>query len=355
MILKKKPKNTINAKNMIVQVTGFVKGENDEVGVTGKDLTTNQEVTVFLTDKGKAAENENRNSLKKLQDGYKIQKTQYKLVNGGIVAFKDAFFHDEKGSYLSAWPNVLAHNPEDAKNYVGHAKLATLRIFTPSDKNPSGFLCVYDGNPENHVVSNAPDQHMFEAIKALLTEKNYQSPGFLVRKLDAAGTVIDYQEIKKNYNTDAGRPMTPVEQATYVRETIKDLAGPETSYNLLPTEKITVSTKALMPDAKGDSQLTSFKAIEKAYYKDVDGDRDILAKETWFKVGGDNNEFVNNVYPLDKFGSGFDPCLIGGLKYSDQVMSASEDDSDHSQVPDSSVYQETETDQHAPGFGGPGM
>ena len=314
-------KNNGNGKNdskdIAVKVTGFIKNEQGATGVTGVNMSTGENVTVFLTDRGKDADNPKRNSLAKLEGGYKVSRDKYQLVPGGIVSFKSAFKMKDKDFYLSSWPNVLAHNPSDAEKYVTHAKMAMLTM-GESDNGPYGTLKVYDCNVNNHIVADSFDK-IGASVRDLLANSNYQKPGFLVRKMNENGEVIGFQTVMKTWNSVKGQPATTDEIADNLVAALKEKANGEASYNLLPYEQYQVSPKSLETDANGKSQLPKFLTAEKAFYKEnEEGGTVVYAKEVYAKLGGDNNEFVNAVHPVDRYGEGVSPLDIGITVHFDQ-------------------------------------
>lgn len=319
MLLKKKRSaGGNNPINIPVRVTGFVEKEGN-VGVTGVSLIDQSELTVFLTTTGKMAENKNRNSLKKLQDGYKIGRTKYTLVEGGIVSFKSAWKHDKEGCHFSSWANVLAHNPEDAEQFVGQGSVVTLQMFE-RDGRHSGVVHAFETDPAKHVTGSTATE-----IQGSLEKKaqGYQRASFLFRLLDNQGDVVYCDVINKSYNTDAGRDMTPAEVAAYAVDRIIEAQRemPGTTVNVIPADRYTVSPKSLTPDEDGKSQIKSFAATAKAFITEHEnGDVELMGKECWFKMGGDDNEFVNAIYPNDPYGPGVDPALLGNLKYSPSVL-----------------------------------
>lgn len=313
----KKPAPKQNALNLPVLVTEKVE-ENGRAGVKGKNLLDGSEVVVFLTNQGKAAENSNRNSLEKLFNGFKIGRTPYKLEPGGLVSFKQAFPNGGEGRYLSTWANVLAYNEADAKQYCRRS-LATLRMFEKNGKH-SGVMFVYEKDPQRHIRGANADAVQAALVKAAA---EYRSPSFLVRLVDQSGQVVEYDQISKSYNKEAGRDMTPEEVAAHVTQKLKAMqdAIPGASLNIMPADRYTVSPAGLTVDEQGKSQVTHFQTAAKAYMEEMEnGDVELYCKDTFYKVGGDNLEFVNGVFPTDPFGPGQDPVLLGNLKYAPEFV-----------------------------------
>lgn len=314
----KKPAPKQDALNLPVLITERVE-ENGRVGAKGKNLLDGSEVVVFLTERGKSAENPNRNSLEKLFDqGFKTGRTPYKLVPGGLVSFKHAFPNGGEGRYLSSWANVLGYNEADAKRF-GRRSLATLRMFEKNGKH-SGVLFVYEKDPQRHIRGANADAVQEALVKAAA---EYRSPSFLIRLVDESGQVVEYDQISKSYNKEASRAMTPEEIAAHVTEKIKAMqeATPGASLNIMPARRYTVSPAGLTVDEKGKSQVSHFQTAAKAYVEELEnGEVELYCKDTFYKIGGDNLEFVNAVFPTDPFGPGQDPVLMGNLKYAPEFV-----------------------------------
>jgi len=321
-----------NALNIPVRVTGFTE-RNNETGAVGKNLLNGEDITVFLTNKGKAAENTNRNSLEKLKNGYKIGKTQYKLEAGGIVSFRQCSKPENSDVHFAAWPNVVAHNAEDAKEFAGRCRASMLRMFQKKiqEKNDdgsirhsvrhSGTLYTFMDDPKHHIQGN--DGQSVQGAVAQFAD-NAKKPAFLIRVVNDNGEVANLNLFQKTYNSDEKRDMTGEElsQALAERadELLKETPG---TLNIVPANRLDVSPKGLQGDADKKGAVDHFKVLAKSYIKvGKEGEIDIFCKDTFYKKGGDNKEFVNDVYPVDPFGKGQDPALLGGLKYTPELAAA---------------------------------
>lgn len=293
--------------NVPVQVSGFTQNDSGAVGVVGTDLRNGKEVTVFLTTEGKEAENPNRKSLQALKEGFAIGRNRFTLEAGGLVAFKSV--QSRSGDQLVApWADVLAFNASDRDQYVGQSQSAMLRVFNNNESGAvRGALYVFENDPELHIKTD-----ISEAVAAYAASTT--KAAFLVRAVDAEG-VVDYDMTAKRYNRDANRPMEPAEIGAYV----EGLAGqiqdehPEASINIVPVTILDVSPKWLA----GEAGVRAVSAISNSYVNEgPDGHVEQVAKTTYFKLGGENNQFVNSIIPTDPYGPGHDPALLGGLKFS---------------------------------------
>lgn len=291
--------------NVPLRVSGFAQGEKG-VGVVGTNPKTGEELTIFLTDKGKMAENPNRKSIQDLQEGFAIGRNRFKLEPGGLVAFKGAFQPKGMDYMIAPWADVLAYNENDLKNYVGHSDSALLRMSTNSETGRTrGSLYVFEADAAKHITDDVKNQ-----VAAHADQPNKSA--FLIRVVDEDG-VVAYDMTAKRYNTEEGRPMSPDEIGDHVVAAAEDLlaSNPGTSVNIVPANVLDVSPKWL---ADSSAAVTG---IAKGYaHEDEEGHVEAVAKETYFKLGGQNNEFVNAIVPTDPYGPGHDPVLLGDLKFS---------------------------------------
>ena len=130
-------------EGIVVRVLGF-KEQGSQVGVTGKNALTGNEVTVWLTDSGACAENKRRKTLKELRDSFRMGSVRYKLEPGGLVHFKGCFAKkDSPDNYISTWANVLGYNAQSVKESVVYIKNAFVRFFEPKEEDtwkPFGYV-----------------------------------------------------------------------------------------------------------------------------------------------------------------------------------------------------------------------
>lgn len=315
-----KAKKQNDALDIPVLVKGFVE-DGDQVGIQGVNLVDGTDITVYLTTQGKSAENTNRNSLKKLRDGFKIGRTTYNLEAGGIVSFKQCFPLGDTGKHLSAWANAIAYNEEDAKNYAGRSTAALLQMGTTKDQATGaevhfGTLYTFNDQAPAHVLGNDG-----AAVKEELATVagQLQNPAFLVRIVDADNQVVAYDFLRKSfYDKEAKARLDGAVIAEDVAGQVdKLLAENPGTVNIVPAERYSVSPESLKTGDNGKSQLPHFATAAMAFTKKVNAEEyDVFCKDTFYKTGGDRNQYVNGVYPIDRFGAGQDPVLLGGLTYS---------------------------------------
>lgn len=310
--------------NLTLEVEGFEQAEGGPLFVVGKNVSTGEKVRVTLTDQGPKASNSQRPSLERLRDGFKIGRDPYKLVAGGLLSMNNAF-QRANGDWVGTWPNVLAYNKRDAEKYTGNGPLVMLRMFDPPNGKPSGVVDSFDPNG----IRTAKREELASVIADLA--KNYKRPSFIVRALDSQGDVIAFTTPIARHNEpkeEGGRtvwtPRPPEKMGQEVAAVaLSRMRVPDDAvFSILPAEQYAVSPKSLIQDERGRSKLASFQATEKSYYTAVGEDKDYHAKASYFKLGGDNNHMVAAIYPLDPYGPGSDPILIGGLKYSKELLAA---------------------------------
>lgn len=319
-VQKKASSGQQQAVNVPVLVTGFVE-DNGQVGIKGTTIPEGKDVEVFLSTTGKNAENQNRPDLKKLRDGFKIGRTPYQLVPGGVVMFKGAFTLGDTNKMISTWPNVLGYNADDVKKYVGITQVGMLQMSHPNTSKPWGSFFAFEPAADKHLVGKTPVA-VAAGIEAKATATN--KPAFMVRLLDSNNQVVAYQLFSHFYIKDESRGMTPAEIAKNVCSQVAEMQAKfalPTTVNIVPADYYKVSPKSLTADEQGKSQLPTFLAAAKAFQQVCDdGEIDLVAKAAWIKLGGDHNEFVNGVYPLEPFGPGVSPVLLGGLEYSPALL-----------------------------------
>jgi hypothetical protein len=311
--------------NLAIKVEGFVEDGEKGMGILGTRLDTGEEVKAFLTTKGYSAENKRRKSVAELGKGVKFGRNVYKLEPGGVICLKGAFeLNDNKGEHIGHWIDVLGYNAEDYKNYVGHG-VATLEMGRAKDGKVFGTLYHYLGE-KLHVTGDSP-QAVRPNIEHLA--KGIARPSFLVRYLDKEGKVVLNSRINPTWNKSENRELTPAEKAeAVVRECEKWGLTHQaiSSVNIVPAQRFVVSPKTLIGDEnKNNGKAEAYQKLSERFLKEQDnGELELVAHECYYKMGGDQNIFVNNVIMTDPSGDGVDPALIGGLEYSEHFSEALE-------------------------------
>jgi hypothetical protein len=203
---------------------------------------------------------------------------------------------------------------------------------------PVGTLFTFLDNPDNHIKgANGVE---IKAAVAAAADRN-RKPSFLIRIIDEQGQVSGYNLFNKFYNGQAGCRHTGAEIADMVAETVAKMqAKVNGTVNIVPADRFAVTNKGLRGKK---SRFNYFVAIMKAYadqdtnmklsnleqqlagerdrkplseygaFWDIVKGADLCCKDTYFKVGGQGNTFANDIFPVDHFGQGKDPVLLGGL------------------------------------------
>ena len=322
-------KQSFKTENIPLKVTGFVSGKNAEgadavIAFKGTRVDTGEDITVRLTDRGRDAANPRRTSLDTLSKGFKMGRNEYQVEIGGVMSFKGAWKNGEE--YIASWPNVLAFNASDADKYMQHQEAVMLRMFPPKKDeqgkeqgNWRGKVYIFDSNAENHVAGKV--EHVADiAATAIGTAQasNTKDPAFCVRLLNENNELLSYGMPGGNfYNKDESRRMNDQEKVQHLTDGINKMLQeqPNTrSINIMNIERLSVSPKSLEANSDGKNQVKTFLAIEKAYnQEDEAGEMETVCKATCLKLGGDNNAFVNGMWPIDPYGPGVMPELIGNV------------------------------------------
>ncbi len=336
------------AVNLPVEVRGFVDKDGRQ-GVKGIDLRNRNEVEVFLSDRGKAAENPNRPSIERLANGFKIGRDKYQLEEGGVVSFKGAFINDEK-SYIALWPNVMAYNKQDAVNYVKHSETATLDLQKTESGKYYGALYCFENQPEKILSANIQDREtIYNAVGS--AAQNYNAPAFVVRFVNSDNEVEACDFIRKKWDNENGKAFQPEDYASYVAKYVANMQeklGNDYEVSIVPAERFTISPKGINSgeEDKAKTTLLTFQSAYKALTTELEnGDIENVAKGVVFKTGGDNNEFVNAAFVNEPFDKGLDPVLIGGLKYSPNMVEENELERQGSQSNEDNAALQSRQDQ----------
>lgn len=318
--------------NLLIRVAGFA-DYGDDRALVGTDMRTGEQITAALTDKGYFAARQagvgpgERPSIGILEKGYKSGRRQFALEEGGVVVLQNAF-QNREGVYIGTWPNVVAYTPQDAKDWTVNAQHA---MFTLNQrKNDGKFFGSADVYHEELITQGETPQDIYQDVLTHI-ESNYEPPAdgfggnisarFYSRYLDQQGNVMDLgpYPISAVWNQDQSRLMTPEESATAICAKIEeamDRAG-ASGVSVVPITSFKLSSKALS-DAD-EPKLNKFRRAAHAFYRDLEDDlgRDVYCRQALFKVGGDQRQFVNDVFPVefDKNHPGVDPGLLGGLSY----------------------------------------
>lgn len=314
-------------EGIVVRVTGFVE-QGSQVGVSGKNALTGEEVTVWLTDTGACAENKRRKTLKNLRDSFKMGPNRYKLEAGGLVHFKGCFAKkDSPNNYISTWANVLGYNAQAVKDYVAYIKNCFVNVVEPRDGDtwpPFGYVTSF----QSRYIISENIQDLESQIAEVRTEINNCT--LLVRFLDQYGRVIGFKNIDstKRYNKEKGCEFTPDEYGVNCVALIEDQLSnynDVAAVNILVGKTWSISREGLL--AEGNNKLKYWTWIAEHFYKDTrEGDntyRDFFCRDAFGKLSDplESQIFMNNLHfpGTDEGCYTADPVLLGGLTYAGQA------------------------------------
>lgn len=319
---------TSKKEGIVVRVLGFNE-QGSQVGVTGKNALTGNEVTVWLTDSGICAENKRRKSLKELRDSFKMGRVKYKLEPGGLVHFKGCFAKkDSPDNYISTWANVLGYNAQSVKESVVYIKNAFVRFFKPKEEDtwkPFGYATSFQ---DKYIVGENIQELAGQIAE---TRASISNCTLLVRFLDHNGQVLGFLEIgsTKRFDKEKGYEFTPEEYGASCVALIEEQLSnynDVSSVNILVAKTWSVSREGLL--AEGNKKIAYWSWIASHFYKDVhDGEntyRDFFCRDAFGKLSDPSEKqiFINNLHFTGQDGNAVtaDPVLLGGLTYAGQEI-----------------------------------
>lgn len=291
---KKSSSSASNAENLIVRVDEFIE-KDGQTGVKGMNLANNEPVTVFLTDRGEAANNPKRPPLSDFNAEGKLVHTQ----PGGVIAFNGAF-GGKGGEYIATWPNFMAKDAEQAKGVRTNLPVSVLVHHTTEGK-PFGHAVVW----QQGMIVAAPN---FEAVENALTQwaervsSTSARPGALVRSLNAAGEVTGYEYIEARYNKEKQAVETAAEMLERVREYegFQALSQADAAaFEVVPSVVLSLSNMMF------EKRPAYYESIAKSY---TDGDH-LMAKSTTYTMDR-KGIFVDKIFPHAPYEPGTDPVLL---------------------------------------------
>lgn len=300
-------------------------GEYDgQTAAVGRRLDNGHEgqtIAVVLTTRDKNAQNRNRKSLEVWQRGFNALGQHFKLEVGGVVSFKNCRRINDS-VYVSTWPNVLACNREQVAN-VFKANHAVARVGMGQDGSGWGDVVVF--YPEAAVECRSGSEVREHAAR-LAEFEQIQEAMFVLRALNARGEVLAATEVmpRRRKQGEHGQETyvlpTPAEVGelaeAYALELGKrssEIAG----FSLMPADRYTLSPRTMSDPGKVQAML----AASQAFREKQSLDQEIyVAKEVLMKMSAPSDvtpgvRFVNGVYPVQPFGRGTNPDLLGGFVY----------------------------------------
>lgn len=280
-----------------------------------------QEIAVVLTTRDKHSQNRNRKSLEVWQRGFNALGQHFKLEVGGVVSFKNCRRVNDR-VYVSTWANVLACNREQVAN-VFKANHAVTRVGQGQDGSAWGDVVVF--YPEASVACRDAAEVRAHAARLAAVEQ-IQEPLFILRAINARGEVLAAAEVmprrrkqgehgEETYALPAPEEVGELAHA-YARE-LGARSSEVVGFNLLPADRYLLSPRTMSDPRKVEAMLAASQAFREKQSLDQEV---YVAKEVLMKMSAPSEatpgvRFVNGVYPVQPFGRGMNPDLLGGLMY----------------------------------------
>lgn len=223
---------------MPVKVLEPVQSESQS-GVKGINLLNNETIHVFLTTKGKSAENEKRPSIETLFSGIETQGTLRKLKSGGIICMNGAFARNE-GGYYAQWPMVVKYSDnEDTVLLCDHGTLIP-------NENHQGRTSAdfYSFHPGQSIKGAKVGTTMKQAQARNAKQTN--RPAYLIRIVEGK-QVLDYEIHQAVYDKTVKEPMSAEQIADSVAQTAQGLLDryPGKKLDILPVTRFFVPSRIL--------------------------------------------------------------------------------------------------------------
>jgi len=234
------------SKSIPVQVKAYE--ERDGVlGVLGTNLLDGEEVFVTLTDRGEMASHKRRPTLAKFRDHKLMPKEDVGVDPGGVILFNKSYKIDD-GRLVSAWPEYMAANEEQAKQ-VRAGSMVTVWARENDRGEVFGRLIVWQ--PDR--VMEASKENA-EQMVAGVVDKIHELTGgrgnaqVLVRGLNANGEVTSYATYSATYNKEEKRLMSGAELIEAFKSTkgFQRVMGDEQAekIEILPAVELPLSQEA---------------------------------------------------------------------------------------------------------------
>ncbi len=290
-------------KNIPVRVDTLIHDDKLGYGVKGVNLVNDEELTVFLTDKGKAAKDPKRPKLEDLFDGVKTKKGEVlKLKKGGIISMNMAA-RKRKGIYIAQWPQIIRHDENGSCALCQHGTLI------PTEREDGSVAAdFYSFHPEESMQFDPNSATQAIAQNAEQTTR----PAYLIRAVDKT-EVLDYEMHLRVYDNENECPMTPARIADSVADTASQMAEnhPGKKIEILPASRF------FIPASSWEKRQKYFTGLQRHFTKDLGGgDQEYFAKQAIIRRGGDNDQYCNQINVIEPFKQGDDPVLIGGYRHS---------------------------------------
>jgi hypothetical protein len=279
--------------NMPVKVIASVT-KAQQTGINGINILTGQTVNVFLTTKGKSAQNERRPTIESFFNSGKLKP-------GGIVMMQGAFKNGRH--YLAQWPFVVRRDEADTALLCRHG---TLIVNEKDDGTASADF--YSFHPEQSInadsvsdLTQAVEEHAKQTVR----------PAYLIRVVNDQ-RVIDYELYVSVYDGHTNKPLTEQQIASGVKEFAHQLLDnyPDHRLDVLPASRFFIPAQNYQKRAK------YFNRLNRHFVQtNQDGENEYCCRQVLLRCGGDKDQFCNSINVIEPYKQGTDPVLIGGYSH----------------------------------------
>jgi hypothetical protein len=293
--------------NLPIKVVEAIR-KGEETGISGINLLSGQPVNVFLTTKGKSAENADRPTIESLFVGKETESGLLQLKPGGIASMNGAF-KKRNGDYIAQWPYVVRYDGQDT------VLLCQDGVLIPTERE-DGSTCAdfYSFHPEQSIKASQADDELKQAV-AVNAEQTMR-PAYLIRVIDD-GRVLDYELHLGVYDNDTQKPLTADQIADRVTRTAGQLLEkhPGKELDILPASRF------FIPAQNYEKRSKFFNSLDRYFVKDSDdADREYCCRRALIKCGGDEDQYCNQINVIEPYKPGADPVLLGGYRYTAEEM-----------------------------------
>jgi hypothetical protein len=293
--------------NLPVKVFGRIQ-KDEETGIKGINLLNGQPVNVFLTTKGKSAENQDRPTVESLFIGKASKNGLLQLKPGGIVLMNGAF-KKRDGDYIAQWPYVVRYDDQDT------VLLCQEGVLIPTERdNGTTSADFYSFHPEQSIKASRADDNLKQAVAE--NAEQTMRPAYLVRVIED-GRVLDYELHLSVYDNDTQKPLNADQIAAKVTHTASQLLEnyPGKELDILPASRF------FIPAQNYEKRSKYFNGLDRYFVKDGDEiDREYCCRQALIKCGGDEDQYCNQVSVIEPYKPGTDPVLLGGYHYAAEDM-----------------------------------
>ena len=323
MLISRKPqqRGQVSYVNLAVKVEEYLE-RNGKVFVKGKAVSLPNEPTVIvgLSDRGEAAQIEQRPKLSDFRDGINNCGTEI----GGLIAFEGAWAKEKSDEsapteYVSRWPTVLARQNDPAEQALvlinrWCSASVSFQDQTDDDKSKGRPAKAY-GTLTQWMLNSAKQYPNYEtalqAMQLIIDKVQTSVPtgkgGAMLRVLDKEGRVVTYANLVLRYLKEDSRVQTAaealkdmVEKDWYkrrVESVIQKLTATDpsaVSFEIVPTTSFSMSNKELN-GGKG----SPLRNLPMSYQEETEQGIELYIIPTIYTLSADR-VYVNKAFPTDR-------------------------------------------------------